>query len=364
MKIGAAQSWFKRRRGGAVENARKENGWRTTDSKAAGPARMDRKRDISGSPGGAGRGQGEPQSEPGNGDVPKEMRQTESTILVPFTVGSILQKKIQNSDDAFTALTGSRRMRVVESGGDKLGNLLGRQDPWRSKRYCKDQSCVPCKTRAWLREKEKEAKESNQKLPDILIKKSSPQCRREGCNYTLQCLLCIPLGRQTLYKGESSKSGRERQGQHQQGIDQGVVTNPLVLHTVKEHGGVRPSMAATIEQIEPRPLYRAVREAVKISQLPADSRNMNKCQEWGQPRVPVLAVTGGDRPGHWIEEGIDNPRKAWTEEIMMEISAGTKKRVRYWEYQEEKEDNTEQNNVHDHREKKSAEAQNPVPDPG
>ena len=224
----------------------------------------------------------------GQEDGPTEERQVDTTVLVPYTVGSRLRTKVQNADDALTALLGSRKVRLVESGGDKLVHLLSRNDPWAAKRVCKDSSCVPCASRTWLREKEKECKKMKEKMPELLITKTSTQCRREGCNYILQCLLCLPLGKRSLYRGESGKSAQEHQAQHAQGIAQGIMTNPLVLHSIKENGGVCPQMIATIDRIESRPLYRAVREAVKISQLHLDNRNMNSCQEWGPAEGPVL----------------------------------------------------------------------------
>ena len=244
---------------------------------------------------------------------------------------SALQKAVQHADDQFTGLTGSRRIRVIESGGSKLIHLLGKNDPWSNKRVCKDPTCPPCDTRVWLQDQEKEARRSKVKLPEVLVRKTSTQCRREGANCTLQCLLCVPLGRRSLYKGESSHSARERQYQHTWYINHGVVTNPMVIHSIKEHGGVQPRMTALIDQVESRPLYRTVREAVKISLLPGDSRNFNQCLEWGQPRVPVLTATGGDpESSEVIREGDRNPRREWTKQIMTEITEGRKKRVRYW----------------------------------
>ena len=53
---------------------------------------------------------------------------------------------------------------------------------------------------------------------------------------------------------------------------------------------------------------------------------MNKCNEWGAPRVPVLAVHGGDntttRPGEF------NPRSEWTKTITTKIESGTLKRIK------------------------------------
>ena len=81
--------------------------------------------------------------------------------------------------------------------------------------------------------------------------------------------------------------------------------------------------------------YRAVREAVKIASLPNDSRNMNRCQEWGQPRIPILTASGGDVMGSSAQEGADNLMTDWTERMLTEIADGSRKRVRYQEYRDD-----------------------------
>ena len=75
-----------------------------------------------------------------------------------------------------------------EAGGDRLIHLLGRNDPWAAETMCGDRSCVPCGSRLWLKEAKAEARKSGTKLPAGLIQSTAPQCRREGCNYTLHCL--------------------------------------------------------------------------------------------------------------------------------------------------------------------------------
>ena len=100
------------------------------------------------------------------------------------------------------------------------------------------------------------------KPPKHLIKPGSSLCRREGANYSLQCLECLKSGVDTRYQGETSRSGRQRHQEHQSGVDGGSVTNPMVLHSVEYHGGVKASFLAVVTRVEPSALYRACREAV------------------------------------------------------------------------------------------------------
>ena len=253
----------------------------------------------------------------------------EATLTVPFTPGSVLKDAIQKIDEDFCKLVKSRKIRVIEAGGDKLINLLGRNDPWSNQRVCDDSECPPCTTRTWINEERKEAKKANQKLPTILETKTNHNCRRESLNYTIQCIPCVKLGRRTLYRGESSRSARQRHKEHHTDIQKGLVNSPLVTHSIMEHGGTKPEVIYLIDKIEPRPLYRIVRESVKIANMPTGPERMNRCNEWGAPRVPVLTVQGGDN-NNGFKTGEFNPRMDWTTSMNKRIEEGNLKRIRYW----------------------------------
>ena len=183
-KMGANHNWFSRRRGGVEEKWKKENKWRT-------PVRDQATRTA---------GQGSRQSgkhTPRNSrsspqGQTQETRQEEkpriiSTLLVPYTVGSHLQESMQNAEDEFCRMTGGEKVLIVEKGGEKLANLMCRNDPWAARRVCTDSSYVSCSSRTWLKDQKRAAKKSGQELPGVLIKSTSNQCCREGLTYTLQC---------------------------------------------------------------------------------------------------------------------------------------------------------------------------------
>ena len=168
-----------------------------------------------------------------------------------------------------------------------------------------------------MKEERKAAKKSGTELPRVLVQKTSPQCSREGLNYSLQCLDCALEGARSIYWGESGVSPRQRHELHQADVDKGEVSNSMVMHSLEVHGGKRPNFLSLINRIKPRPLYRAVCEAIQIAKMPAGPENINHCQEWGTPRVPILTVTGGDMPitvpGH-------NPRQDWTQRMLDQIN--------------------------------------------
>ena len=330
-KAGASKDWYARRRGGQDEVLKKTDPRRQVDSREAPP------RTGRGQPGVPGvqtqLRDAQPHQQPDEPDSQAQPAQEVTAILlVPYTLGSVLRDNIQRKDKEFVALVGGgKSVRVVEKGGDKLINTLGRNDPWAGDRSCTDQDCIPCASRRWVREEKKLAKSRGETLPDILLTNSSNQCRREGCNYTLQCLGCLDLGNQALYRGESARSCRQRQKEHSQDLKNGVVTSPLVIHTVEVHGGLTPKFLVLLDTVEPKAMYRLIRESVLIQGVDQASHyNLNRCQEWGSKSVlPEVQVTGGSR---WSMEVMpeENPNPQWTVETKRKIEMGEVKRVVLW----------------------------------
>ena len=244
-KMGAAETWFVRKRGGAKECWKKENGWRSTQRSGQGQRRQGPAGDAGddgehrvGNQGKSRAATHQPQSE-----TPKETGVTErdsgpeATLKVPFTVGSMLRDRVQKVENEYADLLGCRRIRVVEGGGDKIIHLLGRNNPWAAQQMCSDQSCKTCRSRTWIREQEKVARKEKTRPPKIMVKPGSSLCRREGANYTLQCLDCLQAGVDSRYQGETSRSSRQRHQEHVSGLETGAVSNPMVLHSVEQHGG-------------------------------------------------------------------------------------------------------------------------------
>ena len=148
----------------------------------------------------------------------------------------------------------------------------------------------------------------------------------------VQCGTCLDLGRVSTYRGESSRSAHQHHGEHARDLTLGVADSPLVLHVVEEHGGIRPQYIFTVSNLEAMPLYRAVRESVETSSQPQGPGNMNRCQEWGTPLVPIVSVTGGDNPG--VKTGQDNNHPEWSRRVLGEIREGGLKRVRLTDLKE------------------------------
>ena len=342
-KLGASDNWFARKRGGLRGTWRKDNGWRSgpegqepgssqgsqgthrpcPPTRHRGKARCDPDHEAGGE---AHDGQ---DHDHGLGQQEQDERPPEATLKVPFTVGSVLKNLIQRKDDEHCRLMNSRRDQGCGGRGNKLIHILGKNDPWSARQTCDDSYCVTCISRTWIREQHKTARKNKEKVPAIMVKPGSNMCRREGINYSLQFMGCLREGVDTRYNGESSRLARQCHQEHQAGVDQGSTGCPLVVHSIKQHGGLRPAFLAVITRVEPNALYRACRESVQIANQPTGPRNMNRCQEWGKPRVPILVATGGDGMEE-SKEPWPNPRPEWSTAVLERLKEGRLKRIKYW----------------------------------
>ena len=59
----------------------------------------------------------------------RDIQEVTAILLVPYTLGSVLRDMIQRKDKEFVSLVGGgKTIRVVEKGGDKLIDTLGRNE--------------------------------------------------------------------------------------------------------------------------------------------------------------------------------------------------------------------------------------------
>ena len=148
---GGLQRWM----GGKEERERKNDGWRQGAEMARKHQGVRRPpwtqarllktaNQVLRGPGWEGQ-QGEPNRQtlaPGN-----LHSMVETTLVVPYTLGSALQKRMQEVEDEFLRLVCTRRVRMTEAGGMKLIHTLGQNDPWSHLRVCDDPKCPTCKTK-------------------------------------------------------------------------------------------------------------------------------------------------------------------------------------------------------------------------
>ena len=167
-KLGATQSWFTRRRGGQMEKDRKDHGWRTAPQDPQGRGIRGR-RTLAKYP------KANIQTEPDS----KQPR-TIATLLVPYSVGSTLMKRMQEAEDRLATVLGGGRVRMIEKGGDVLSHLLTRNDPWASRQTCTDTSCETCNSWTWLPGGAQGSQEVRSRPPKVSSAEDVPTVQEGG----------------------------------------------------------------------------------------------------------------------------------------------------------------------------------------
>ena len=91
-------------------------------------------------------------------------------LFVPYTNHRLLAKKLREAELKLNELTGYR-MKVVETSGSKLEDLLHRSDPWQGL-DCLRHDCLLCKTKV------------------MTGKQDSHDCARRSVVYETWCITC------------------------------------------------------------------------------------------------------------------------------------------------------------------------------
>ena len=72
---------------------------------------------------------------------------TKAVLFVPFTVGSLLAKRLREAEEVLLVTTGYK-LKIVERGGSKLEDILHKSDPCQGG-DCERQECLLCRTKTW-----------------------------------------------------------------------------------------------------------------------------------------------------------------------------------------------------------------------
>ena len=119
-------------------------------------------------------------------------KHNESVLFIPHTEDSVLKKKLQSLEDSLQGRRIYGRIKMVERVGPQIGSMLRNNTPW-VKDSCGRQNCAPCKNQPGT-------------------------CRANNCTYRISCTLCLSLGRQSHYIGETARSWTDRSLEHQEAL--------------------------------------------------------------------------------------------------------------------------------------------------
>ena len=159
-----------------------------------------------------------------------------TTMFVEATPNQILAKDIQKQ------LNGSGlKIKVIEKAGEEIQRKLVKSDPYKSKN-CDDENCRICKDN-----------------PNI-------NCKSREVNYSVNCedhKVC-----KGEYKGETSRSLKERGEEHLQNYYKKEKKSVFYQHMIEKHEGNMKELKFDIYNKYPGdPLLRQVTEAVLIREL-------------------------------------------------------------------------------------------------
>ena len=185
----------------------------------------------------------------------------DTVLFIPPTPNSELAKKFKEIVEKQKA-EGGIKIKVVEKAGVKLGSLL---PGLREKEDCGRENCF------------------------VHTTGGKGMCNRENIVYKGQCLTCSDRGKESVYIGETSRSGFVRGKQHMDAIGNHTKSqsNAFARHISEYHNSQETKFKLDIVKYNKTPLERQVREEVEIVRAKADIM-MNSKMEYFQPGIRKL----------------------------------------------------------------------------
>ena len=181
----------------------------------------------------------------------------EAVIFVPSTPESKLTKLYKQ-----TIQESKLNIKVVEKGGNKVKNILQRNDILSSKK-CDSKDCFVCKSNTGI----------NCRTSAITYK---IKCKSQGCTY--------------VYNGQTAKNGFSRGQEHIREYNNRVDSSVLWTHCQKAHSGEEQDFEmSVVDQCRHDPTKRQILEAIRINRCDP-SKRMNDRMEWNYLTLPRMNV--------------------------------------------------------------------------
>ena len=198
-----------------------------------------------------------------------ENNKYKSVLFVPPTPGSQLAKELQSRENELNKYN-EERIKIVESGGVKIEELLTKKNPFK-KSKCGETKCPLCMS----------------KNPDETIE---ILCNTNNIGYRWTCQNCEKLNKKRVYEGESSRSARLRGKEHLQGYKNKNEANMLYKHRVLEHPDEENiQFKMEITGLFKDPLTRQANEAVRIKNC-EKSDILNSKSQFSHPPITRIVV--------------------------------------------------------------------------
>ena len=228
-----------------------------------------------------------------------------TVFFVPRTPNGELATLLREAEQDIAKLTGDR-IKIVEKSGKMIKSNLQKSNPW-SGENCRRSECLVCKDKI----------------------ESNGDCRKRNILYQTFCLECKKMGKDSLYIGESSRSGYERGSEHQYDHRTEAEDSHMFLHQEQEHGDKEIKFSMKIVKQFQSSFRRQVHEAVAISRNSGKNILSSKL-EYNRCILPRLSVMMG------CQESTENANKEKVKSKKFEIEekeeegqiAGNKERKR------------------------------------
>ena len=162
-----------------------------------------------------------------------------AVLNVPCTPMGKLAKLIQKAENRFAEMHKVAWIKIVESGGKKLKDMLIDSNPWKET-DCERERCITCMT----------AGVQSEDVPGDMKAKAGT-CKTRNITYEIFCVTCMRNGELTKYVGETARSAYERGKEHLDGLRraarEGTLPtepeergNPLYKHQLGLHREQQP----------------------------------------------------------------------------------------------------------------------------
>jgi hypothetical protein len=192
-----------------------------------------------------------------------------TVLFVPPTPGSQLAKQLQSRENEVNKYN-EERIKIVESGGVKIEELITKKNPFK-KGKCGEKQCPLCKN-----------KNDDAKI-EVL-------CNTNNIGYRWTCQDCNDKNKKRVYEGESSRSARLRGKEHLQGYKNKNESNMLYKHKILEHPDEEKiEFKMEITGLFKDALTRQANEAVRIKNC-EKSEILNSKSQFNHPPITRIVV--------------------------------------------------------------------------
>ena len=141
-------------------------------------------------------------------------------MFIPTTPGGVLKAKLQAMDRE----VGMRsKCKYVETVGQTILSQLFSKNPWKT--HCGREDCLMCDT-------------------------SPGKCTEKSVVYRIDCTICKDEDKETVYFGETARTGFERMREHQALMKNQNLESPVVEHFQEDHPEVQTSVEMKIVVIK------------------------------------------------------------------------------------------------------------------